>query len=41
MASTSSAGGEISLISMRVALGQQLVEVHRAHDGADVGHRQV
>jgi hypothetical protein len=24
-----------------VALGERLVEVHRAHDGADVGHRQV
>ena len=24
-----------------VAMGQQLVEVHRAHDGADVGHHQI
>ena len=24
-----------------VAVGQQLVEVHRAHDGADVGHGEI
>jgi len=40
MESMRSCGGEQPFVD-RVAIGKQLVEVHRAHDRADIGHGEV
>ncbi len=38
---TASSTTRKQLVIDRIAIGQKLVEIHRAHDRADIGHRQV